>query len=234
MNRTQIEWVDYTNNPVTGCRRLCRDSSGRIYCFAYYMAQRQRGRNGYPLDEPFSPTLHFDKLIRPDRVKKPVKVFSTSMGDLFDSGVPNVWRYLVFNAMRYNPHHTFIMLTKRVDDMVYYFQKRDWDIPENLWLGISQDGLTTQDDDIEWFRTLDNIPRKFVSFEPLLGPICTNLYGLDWIIIGAQTGPRAKQPRSEWIHDLLLEASSWDIPVFLKNNVKWEGNTRRPQKWLKA
>ena len=232
MNRSSIEWCKFTNNPVTGCNRLCRDCTGKIYCYAYYMAQRQKGRNGYPLDKPFRPTLHFDKLIGPDRVKKPAKIFTVSMGDLFDSGVPDVWRYLVLNSMIYNPQHTFLVLTKQLKNMVRYFDsihKRT--IPDNLWLGISQDGLTTNDDDIEYFRSLDFIPRKFLSCEPLLGPICSNFYGIDWVIIGAQTGAGAQPPKLEWVQDIQDEAASWDIPVFLKDNLKLPHPCFKIQEW---
>ena len=224
MNRTAIEWCDYTNNPVTGCTRNCP------YCYARSMAYRQKGRNGYPEDNPFFPTLHFNMLTRPDRVKKPAKIFTVSMGELFDRDVPDVWRYLVFNSMRYNPHHTFLVLTKQVNNMVNYLERKQWNIPDNLWLGISQDGKTTNDDDLEFFRCLDVIPRKFVSFEPLLGPVCTNLYGIDWVIIGAQTGPRANQPRKEWVQSIGSEALSWDIPIFIKDNVNMS-EADRLQEW---
>lgn len=240
MNRSPIEWCDYSNNPITGCKRLCRDCTGKIYCYAYYMAQRQKGRNGYPVDDPFRPTLHFDKLLGPDSVKKPAKIFTVSMGDLFDSGVPDVWRYLVFNSMRYNPQHTFLVLTKQLYNMEEYLVKRNLTkdiIPNNLWLGISQDGLTTNDDDIEYFRSLEFIPRKFVSFEPLLGPIVSNLFGIDWVIIGAQTGPRAQQPKTEWVNSIIEEAQSFNIPIFLKWNLeclrKLDNSIKRVQEFPK-
>lgn len=219
MNRSKIEWCKFTCNPITGCRRLCRDALGRIYCYAYHMAKRHRGRDGYPQDDPFRPTLHFNMLTRPERVKKSTTVFLVSMGDIFDREVPDLWRYLVFNMPLYSPQHTFLVLTKQVERAAEYFEKHD--VPENLWIGITQDGKTTTDGDIEYFRSLDHIPRKFVSFEPLLGKICANFYGLDWIIIGAQTGQGAKPPLQNWVYDILNEADSWDIPVFLKNNLRW-------------
>lgn len=222
MNNTGIEWTDKSWNPITGCRRLCQ-SNGRIYCYAYYMAQRLAGRYGYPKDEPFRPTFHPDRLLEPFEIRKPQKIFTCSMGEFFDEAVDNVWRSLVFHAMSWCPQHTFLILTKqlcRAVDMLECTRLRE-EMPKNLWLGISQDGKTTNDDDIEWFRQLprDFIPHKFVSFEPLLGPICSNLEGLDWVIIGAQTGPGAQQPKFEWIANILEEAYSWNIPIFLKNNL---------------
>ena len=195
------------------------------------MAYRLKGRCGYPQDEPFRPTFHPDRLLEPLEVKKPSKIFTVSMGEFFDTAVKDVWRGLVLEIMNWSLNHQFLILTKQVEELANYFEVLQLHPPGNLWLGISQDGKTTNDNDIEFFRSLNYIPKKFVSFEPLLGPITSNFYGIDWIIIGAQTGPRAQQPRREWVHDILLEADNWDIPVFIKNNLQWKGNTQRPQEW---
>lgn len=226
MNRTEIEWCDYANNPITGCTRGCK------YCYAKSMAYRQKGRNGYDPDEPFFPTLHFNMLTRPDKVKKPQKIFSTSMGDFFDPNVPDVWRYLTLNAMRYNPQHTFILLTKQLNRMARYWFDHPDSFPDNLWSGITQDGLTTDPKDIDRFRILKGIPRKFISFEPLLGEIKDmRLSGIEWIIIGSQTGSKKKQPETEWVADIITEAGRHNIPVFLKDNLDWSTLEFRQSVW---
>lgn len=228
MNRSEIEWCNYSNNPITGCTKNCP-----YPCYAKGMAYRQKGRNGYDIDDPFFPTLHFNMMTRPDKVKKPQKIFSVSMGDFFDPNVPDVWRYLVLNAMRYNPQHTFLMLTKQLRNMAAYFHNHaHHEVPDNLWLGISQDGLTTDAKDIELFGWLDFIPRKFISFEPLLGEIKDmNLNCIEWIIIGAQTGAKKKQPKRSWIVDIMREADSLNIPIFLKNNLDFSNPITKREIW---
>ena len=187
------------------------------------MAYRLRGRYGYSKDEPFRPTFHPDKLLRPLTFKKSKKIFVDSMGDFFDPGVLDVWRGLVLEVMKWSLRHQFLVLTKQVVEMDNFFSGQHQYPPNNLWLGISQDGKTTNDDDIEFFRGLNYISNKFVSFEPLLGPITSNFYGIDWIIIGAQSlpGGKTKQPKKAWVADIIREADSWNIPVFLKNNLDW-------------
>ena len=236
MNPTEIEWCDKSNNAVTGCNKLCCDANGRIYCFAYYMAQRQKGRNGYPVDQPFRPTLHSNMLIRSELVKRPQKVFSTSMGDLFDAGVPDVWRHLVMNQMQYSPQHQFIVLTKQLRRMAAYFiNEKHRIVPDNLWLGISQDGITTDQNDIELFGQISKsiIPRKVVSFEPLLGRIDADIEGIDWVIIGAQTGTIKKQPEKSWIVEIVRKAKKHNIPIFLKDNLDWANPAFKKKHWQK-
>lgn len=215
MIRSKIEWTDYTWNVLTGCTRLCRDESGRIYCYAYWMAQRLKGRFGYPEDEPFRLTFRPDRLHEPSRVKKPSKIFVCSMGELFDPNSSPVWVDSVLYEIRNNPHHTFQLLTKRPQVLDQF------KFPPNLWLGVSQDGLHTSVSDIEHlWRTRAAL--KFISFEPLLGEVHPDLDKIDWIIIGAlRVGSKSVQPRKKWVKTLLKAARANDVPVFLKNNLKW-------------
>jgi protein gp37 len=193
------------------------------------MAHRLKGRCGYSLDKPFKPTFHGDRILQPLQLKKPSKIFTVSMGEFFDPDVPDLWRDLVFRVIREAQQHTFQILTKRPELIPYY----EYELPSNIWLGVSQDGTTS---DTYWaieeiFQTSAKV--RFVSFEPLLGPVEFDAELVDWIIIGAQTGPRAKQPRREWIHDILLQASEYDVPVFVKDNIDWKGSTPRPQEFPK-
>lgn len=211
MNRTAIEWTDFTWNPITGCSRGC------VYCYARRMAYRLRGRYGYPQDNPFTVTFHPDRLVEPGQRKKPSKIFTCSMGELFDPEAKWIWTEQIFTAMKWTPHHTFQVLTKQPQNVL----DRHFKIPHNCWLGISQDGRYTDD---SMFHYLLNIEAKtkFVSFEPLLGPILgLNLDEIDWIIIGAMTGAGAVPPRKEWVANLISAARAYDVPVFLKDNLHW-------------
>ena len=218
MNRTAIEWTQFTWNPITGCTRGC------TYCYARRMAYRLRGRYGYPQDDPFAVTFHPDRLHEPGKRERPAKIFTCSMGELFDPMVNKSWIRDIFFEMMRNPHHTFQVLTKQPGNVL------DWEciIPDNCWLGISQDGRYTDD---SMFHYLLNIKAKvkFVSFEPLLGQIPDldpNLTGIDWVIVGAQTGAGAVPPRRQWVLDIINAARNYDIPVFLKDNLHWHEQVR--------
>lgn len=208
MNRTQIEWTDMTWNPLTGCKNRCP------YCYARRMAYRQKGRNGYPSDDPFKPTFHPKRLHEPSNLQKPSKIFTCSMGDLFGEGSRYGWIGLIFAEMKRNPRHTFQVLTKRAE-VLHQFQ-----FPENLWVGISQDGRYTSAEAISHLARI-NATVKFISFEPLLGEFYPILDAIDWVIIGAQTGPGAVQPEKEWVESIIYLARDDDIPIFLKDNLNW-------------
>ena len=225
MNRTGIEWCDYTWNPVTGCTRNCP------YCYARRMAYRLKGRYGYPEENPFTPTFHLDRLLEPYEMKKGQKIFSVSMGDLFDSNIHPVHRDLILAVMDNCPQHDFIVLTKQIDNAIGYFHENHRAPPHNLWLGVSQDGATTDPNDISKLSINFQQYNTFVSFEPLLGPIeDLSLYGIKWVIVGAQTGPKAKPPRKEWIQAIGGKAFDYQIPLFVKNNVKM-CESERLQEW---
>ena len=227
MNRSAIEWCDYSWNPITGCTRNCP------YCYARRMAYRLKGRYGYPKDKPFTPIFRLDRLLEPYQMKKGQKIFTVSMGDLFDSSIHPIHRDLVLAVMDNCPQHDFIVLTKQIDNAIAYFNENVL-YPPNLWLGVSQDGLTTNPRDIS--KLSENFPHKntFVSFEPLLGPITVKpRLTIKWVIIGAQTGRRPKQPRKEWVQAIGEECFDFDIPLFVKNNIDMSEDERL-QEWPKS
>ena len=214
MNRSSIEWTDYTWNPVTGCKHGC------TYCYARRLAEgRLKGRFGY--DNGFEPTFHANRLQEPKSVKKPSMIFTCSMGDLFGDWVPSWWIGHVFVMIKCTPQHQFQILTKNPKRLA--LQRN---IPPNAWLGTSIDGLgesIRRMDDLRSVPTNGHI--KFVSFEPLLADVAShpdfNLEGIDWVIIGAQTGPGAKQPERGWYVHIIREAIKAQIPLFIKNNLEW-------------
>jgi len=183
------------------------------------MAQRLKGRSGYSKYMPFFPRFHPERLQEPYDLGKASKIFTCSMGDLFDPNITEDEISEVFNVMKDNWRHTFQLLTKR------FYRLLRFSYPSNLWLGVSQDGISTDTDAILALQLTD-AKVKFISFEPLNGYIDVDYEdyfdGIDWVIIGGQTGRHAAQPDSDWIERILQGAKLYDIPVFMKNNLDWE------------
>lgn len=215
MNRTKIEWTDYTWNPVTGCLNDCS------YCYARKISHRFK--------RSFEPTFHPERLGEPYKVKKPSKIFVCSMGELFGPWVPREWQEAILKVAEENLQHTFQLLTK-FPQGAWKFNGRNPEWPANAWLGAT---LNSGED---WSRLADlwsaPAPLIYISAEPLLGSLAlmpTHLWmEIDWLIIGAQTNP-SKQPRAEWVEVLLAKADYYGFPVFMKDNLKpgWPGVLRR-------
>jgi len=211
---TKIEWCDETYNPVTGClpELPCWQR-----CYARRMANRLAGRFGYDADEPFRPTLHADKLLQPVKWRKPRRVFVSSMGDLFCDGVPDEWIERVMHTIRAARQHTYMILTKRPQRMAEwfheYYEGTGW---KGLWLGIS--ASTSNEFGRRW-EYLSHIRAeiRFVSFEPLLEGV--RFWGgvrPDWVIVGPETGPCAREMDLQWARDILDECRDRQVPFFYK------------------
>jgi protein gp37 len=210
-----IGWCDLTLNPITGCLNNCP------YCYARKMAFRLKGRYGYPEDEPFRPTFHPEVIQKIKNLKGSGKrIFLDSMSDWFGPEVKPEWIKQSIDAVASKPEHTFLVLTKRPDNMEVL---RDMDIPMNLWFGVS---VTNQEgawrlEELMNFSPLQVNQHLFVSFEPLHGPIKTGLHGLHWVIIGAESGNRTGKviTENEWAYRLVESARNLEIPVFVKDNL---------------
>lgn len=203
MNKTKIEWCDYTWNPITGCNAGCP------YCYARKIYAR--------FGKSFAPEFHHERLIEPVKLKQSSRIFCCSVSDFWGEGVLEGWRDSVLKQIEQCVHHAFIILTKRPDKIV-----ETLDIPNNLWVGVS----VTCEYDIWRINDLhaNIIARKVVSFEPLIGKM--DMYslqfamrGIDWVIIGAQTNPTI-QPSQSMIYNIHTVAKDYGIPVFMKNNLK--------------
>lgn len=217
-NRTRIGWCDLTINPITGCLNGCD------FCYARRFATRLAGRFGYPKDEPFRPTFHEDKARALMYLRgNGRRVFLDSMGDWFSTGVEFEWiRTVIWLLWQgQNQKNWFFVLTKRPEN-IDVLEDLDIMVPPNLFFGVS---VTCQDDVWRIRELKNNLPNdenrgfchSFVSFEPLHGPIQADLSGIEWVIIGAQTGPKKIVPEKSWIDDLIDQANQ--IPVFLKDNL---------------
>jgi len=231
MQPTKIETFDLVWNPITGCGRGCE------YCYARRMAQRQKGRNGYPADEPFRATFHPDKLEDPLELKRSKgrrkRIFVCSMGDFLDEEVEPDWQNKVLRIIEQRPDHDFFILTKSsgsIGSMFSTMKYYGWDreFPKNLWMGAS----VTDDEDLGRISDLEYAPRevhRFVSFEPLHGQLSRAMLdlrlrraGIEWAIVGAETGNSREKitPKCEWVRDICEAADRLEIPVFLKNNLR--------------
>ncbi len=213
MNRTKIEWCDFSWNPVTGCLHGC------WYCYAEKLTKR------FPKVFPrgFQPTFHYDRLTEPWKTHKAYKIFVCSIADLFAPWTPREWMEAVVKYSMLSPvKHTFQFLTKnpeRIPRVKY---------PENFWMGTT---VTNENQNADW-GNIDAIKKvkagvRFGSFEPLLGDIPSDLdgrelEGLDWIIIGKLTGSRKVKLDPAWVWEILEAAQMFNIPVFMKNNLKPE------------
>lgn len=208
MGRTNIEWTDRVWNPVTGCDPV---SKGCDNCYARVMAQR------FPIWNDFKVTLHPQRLKEPLGWKKSQKIFICSMADLFHEGVPFFFVDEVMSVIRFCPQHTFQILTKRPERMCEYFSGKF--LPSNLWLGVTAENQQRADERIP---LLFDIPAavRFVSVEPMLGPVDLKNYELNWVICGGETGAGSRTMEPEWVLSLQKQCKTYHIPFFFKS---WGG-----------
>lgn len=215
-----IGWCDRTINPITGCLNGCP------YCYARRFAPRLAGRFGYPEDEPFRPTFHMDRVdeIYNLSLKGSGRIFLDSMGDWFSEGVQPAWIDIVLERVARQPGYIFLVLTKRPERIVGWtaVSEKITELPKNIWFGVS----VTCQEDVWRLASLraalpENVP-KFVSFEPLHGPIeAMNLSRIKWAIIGSETGNRKGSipTKGEWVNGLIEMLDERGIPVFMKDNL---------------
>jgi len=240
MNRTEIEWADYTWNPVTGCLHECE------YCYAKRIARRFDGR-GYittnipddrivDLSQPvhrkdksgntrvapypygFCPTFHRYRLTEPADVKKAATIFVVSMGDLFGEWVPDEWIKTVFAACEAAPQHNYLFLTKNGQR---YEQLGLLPDRANFWYGTTRTGANTG---LECGAS--DHRNTFLSIEPLLAPLQSSTIEAieywSWIIIGAETGNRKGKatPDKRWIDEIVSKCKDSETPIFMKDSLE--------------
>jgi len=212
---TKIEYADRTWNPVTGCDAV---SEGCQNCYARRLAEtRLRGRCGYPADNPFRVTFHPNRL----RMFKKGVIFVCDMGDLFHRDVSYVARVHVFNCMVESPNATFLLLTKRPDDMRlfihWWFNHPRANKLTNIIPGVTVENQETADERIwELSKMAEYFPMLWVSAEPLLGPIDWKWPDIDQLVIGCESGPKRRPMDIEWAENLVEQTLDAGVKVFVK------------------
>jgi protein gp37 len=208
--QSNIEWTDATWNPVRGCTKV---SPGCKFCYAEALAERFRGVLGHPYEQGFDLRLVPEKLLEPLHWKQPRKIFVNSMSDLFHENVPFDYIQSAFDVMVKAYWHTFQVLTKRSDRMVELSQYLPW--PPNVWMGVSVESAPY----IYRSEDLASVPAaiRFLSVEPLLGAIpALPLHGIDWVIVGGESGPHARPMELGWARDIRDQCQRIGVAFFLK------------------
>jgi len=215
---SKIEWTQCTWNPVTGCTKI---SPGCLNCYAQRMAMRLQAmrqpnyRNGFRL------TLHPHVLNAPLAWRKPRTVFVNSMSDLFHKSVPAAFIGDTFDVMERASQHIFQVLTKRSRRLAQLAPSLTW--PQNVWMGVSVENADYR------FR-IDDLREttaavKFLSLEPLLAPLDDlNLEGIDWVIVGGESGPGARPMQYPWVANIRDQCLDQNVPFFFK---QWGGPNKK-------
>jgi len=214
-----IEWTDATWNPVRGCVKV---SPGCKHCYAETFAERFRGVPGHPFEQGFDLRLVPEKLDDPLRWRRPRRIFVNSMSDLFQEDVPEEFIAAVGQVMAQASWHTFQVLTKRHERMQHLLSgELHWlGCLPNLWLGVSVEDRRYGLPRLEALRGTPAAVR-FLSIEPLLEDLGRlDLRGIDWVIVGGESGPRARPMREEWVLAIRDQCRRARVPFFFK---QWGG-----------
>lgn len=219
-----IEWTDSTWNPVTGCTKV---SPGCKNCYALTFAERWRGIPGHPYEQGFDVRLWPDRLTVPISWKSPRRIFVNSMSDLFQEDVPDEYIKKVFDVMIFADQHIYQVLTKRSERMMTWTRKHfrfvnekksDKPIlPGHIWLGVSVENQKYTGR----IKHLQQTPAKvrFLSIEPLLGEVKLFKYllnGIHWVIVGGESGPKARPMNPEWAKLVQSQCAKYEVPFFFK------------------
>ena len=213
-----IEWTEATWNPVTGCTKV---SPGCKHCYAERMAERLQAMGQPNYRNGFALTLQPHMLELPLRWRKPQTIFVNSMSDLFHEDVPVEYVQRVFSVMRRASWHRFQVLTKRAARLAQLSPELEW--TSNVWMGVSVESAAYQSR-IDALRST-GAHTRFLSIEPLLGAIPDlNLAGIDWVIIGGESGPGARPVDPAWVIDIRDQCRRAGVAFFFK---QWGGTNKK-------
>lgn len=216
MSTTKIEWTDATWNPVTGCTKT---SAGCVHCYAEVMSRRLKAMGVAKYQNGFSVTIHEDALNEPKKWLKPRTIFVCSMSDLFHKDVPFEFVDKVITVIKDTPQHHYQLLTKRADRMEAYFQTRE--VPKNVWIGVTVEEQISKSR-IDNLRSIQKAPIKFLSCEPLLEDLGElNLNGIDWVIVGGESGNQARPMKEEWVLSIQHQCNAAGAAFFFKQWGTW-------------
>ncbi len=229
MATSSIEWTESTWNPLTGCSKI---SPGCQHCYAERMARRLQAMGHPHYTNGFRLTLHEHALELPLRWRKPQTIFVNSMSDLFHKDVPLEFIQRVFDVMRRAHWHRFQVLTKRAERLAELSASVTW--PGNIWMGVSVENQ-------RYISRIDCLRKtgaaiKFLSLEPLLGPLPgLDLQGIDWVIVGGESGPGARPVQESWVLTIRDQCRRAGVPFFFKQwggvNKKKAGRELRGRIW---
>jgi protein gp37 len=216
MANTKIEWTAETWNPAVGCSKI---SAGCQNCYAEVMAKRLQAIGVVGYENGFALTLMPQRLSKPIKKKKPTTYFVNSMSDLFHKDIPELFLNRVFEVMEKTPRHTYQILTKRAERMEQYLKNKK--IPPNIWLGITAENKKDGMPRIEILKKI-KASIKFISVEPMLEDMGKlNLTGIDWVIIGGESGVKARPMKSEWVINIKKECELQNKAFFFKQWGTW-------------
>ncbi len=210
MAESTIEWTELTWNPVTGCKKI---SPGCKFCYAEVMSRRLKAMRVEKYKDGFKIRIHPESLNIPFTWKKPKVVFVNSMSDLFHDEIPLDFIKAVFAVMNATPQHTYQVLTKRSDRLLDVANELNW--TSNIWMGVSVENEKY----VHRIEELRQTPAltKFISIEPLLGPIVElNLELINWVIVGGESGHGARPVKFEWIEAIRTNCKASNVPFFFK------------------
>lgn len=211
---SHIEWTDATWNPVTGCDKI---SPGCKHCYAERLSHRLQAMGNGNYANGFAVTLHPHMLEHPLHWKTPKRIFVNSMSDLFHEQVPLEYIQWVFRIMNQADWHHYQILTKRAERLEEVSKNLPWS--SHIWMGVSVENQ-------QYLPRIDHLRRtkakvKFLSIEPLLGPLGKlNLRGIHWVIVGGESGPGARPMRPEWVTGIRDQCKNADVAFFFK---QWGG-----------
>lgn len=218
MAQSSIEWTEMTWNPTTGCTKV---SAGCKFCYAEIMARRLQAMGIEKYKDGFAVRIHEDALNIPYTWKGSKIVFVNSMSDLFHPHVPLSFIKKVFEVMNDTPQHTYQVLTKRAERLFELHEHFNW--TNNIWMGVSvEDSRVLQR--IEFLRQT-NAKIKFLSCEPLIGPLMNmDLEKIDWVIAGGESGRKARPMKEWWVWDIRQQCAEHGVAFFFK---QWGGINKK-------
>jgi protein gp37 len=215
-SKSKIEWTEQTWNPTTGCNKV---SAGCKHCYAETMANRLKamGANGYA--NGFKLSIMPDRLEQPLKRLKPTTYFVNSMSDLFHEDIPFKYLDKVFDVIKRTPQHRYQILTKRAERLPLYF--KDKKLPKNVWLGVTVENIKEGLPRIDYLRKIDAHIR-FLSIEPLLEDLGEiNLDGIHWVIVGGESGSKARPMNQKWVDNIKLQCDYYSVSFFFKQWGTW-------------
>lgn len=218
MAKSTIEWTESTWNPITGCTKI---SAGCKNCYASILAKRLQAMGQKKYQNGFVPTMHPDTLDDPFKWKNGKLVFVNSMSDSFHKEFPLTFIQQMFSVMNETPRHTYQVLTKRAERLEELSTFLNW--TDNIWMGVSVENEKTIDRIDHLRKTKAKV--KFLSCEPLIGPLPNiNLEGIDWVIVGGESGPNSRPMEKEWVDDIQQQCEKAGVAFFFK---QWGGVNKK-------